>query len=99
MVKEAIIMPNTAEYPFSSAVRAGDYIFLSGNGGVVDKDGRKVKGIGASGGNKCRCFEFILAEAKKQGADAVISRARSQSNWCLQLAAAGRKLGMKASFV
>ncbi len=53
----------------------------------------------ALGGNKCRCFEFILAEAKKQGADAVISTASSQSNWCLQLAAAGRKLGMKASFV
>ncbi len=53
----------------------------------------------ALGGNKCRCFEFILAEAKKQGADAVISTASSQSNWCLQLAAAGRKLGMKVSFV
>ncbi len=45
MVKEFIIMPNTAEYPLSSAVRAGDYIFVSGNGGFVDKDGRKVKGI------------------------------------------------------
>ena len=45
MVKEFIIMPNTAEYPFSSAVRAGDYIFLSGRSGFVDKDGRKVKGI------------------------------------------------------
>ncbi|GAJ14137.1 unnamed protein product, partial [marine sediment metagenome] len=50
----------------------------------------------ALGGNKCRCFEFILAEAKKQGADAVIGTAGSQSNWCLQLAAAGQKLGMKA---
>jgi hypothetical protein len=39
MVKEAIIMPNTAEYTFSSAVRAENYIFLSGNGGVVDKTG------------------------------------------------------------
>jgi len=45
MAKKTIIMPNTAEYPFSSAVRAGGYIFLSGNGGFVDKDGRKVKGI------------------------------------------------------
>jgi len=45
MVKEVIIMPNTDEQPFSSAVRAGDYIFLSGSGGFVDKDGRKIKGI------------------------------------------------------
>jgi len=45
MAKKTIVMPNTAEYPFSSAVRAGGYIFLSGNGGFVDKDGRKVKGI------------------------------------------------------
>ena len=53
----------------------------------------------AMGGNKCRKLEFILAEAKKRGADAVISTASSQSNFCLQLAAAGRKLGMKPSFV
>lgn len=53
----------------------------------------------ALGGNKCRKLEFILAEAKRQGADAVISTASSQSNFCLQLAAAGRKLGMKPSFV
>lgn len=53
----------------------------------------------ALGGNKCRKLEFILAEAKKQGANAVISTASSQSNYCLQIAAAGRKLGMKPSFV
>jgi D-cysteine desulfhydrase family pyridoxal phosphate-dependent enzyme len=53
----------------------------------------------ALGGNKCRKLEFILAEAQKQGATAVISTASSQSNFCLQLAAAGRKLGMKGSFV
>ena len=53
----------------------------------------------ALGGNKCRKIEFILAEAKKQGADAVIGTAGSQSNYCLTLAAAARKLGMKPSFV
>ena len=53
----------------------------------------------ALGGNKCRKLEFIMAEARKQGATAVISTASSQSNFCLQLAAAGRKLGMKPSFV
>ena len=53
----------------------------------------------ASGGNKCRMLEFILAEAKKQGADAVVSTAGCQSNYCLQIAASARKLGMKPSFV
>ena len=53
----------------------------------------------ALGGNKCRMIEFILAEAKKQGANAVISTAGSQSNYCLQIATAARKLGMKPSFV
>ncbi len=56
MGKQVIIMPNTAERPFSSAVRAGDYIFLSGSGGFVDKDGRKVKGIKAQ---TSQCFENI----------------------------------------
>ncbi|HEX76835.1 MAG TPA: D-cysteine desulfhydrase family protein [Dehalococcoidia bacterium] len=53
----------------------------------------------ALGGNKCRKLEFILAEAKKRGANAAISTASSQSNFCLQLAAAARRLGMKPSFV
>jgi D-cysteine desulfhydrase family pyridoxal phosphate-dependent enzyme len=53
----------------------------------------------ASGGNKCRMLEFIMAEAKKQGADAVVSTAGCQSNYCLQIAASARKLGMKPSFI
>jgi len=53
----------------------------------------------ALGGNKCRMLEFILAEAKKQEATAIISTAGSQSNYCLQIAAAARRLGMKPSFV
>jgi len=53
----------------------------------------------ALGGNKCRRLEFILAEAKRQGADAVISTAGSQSNYCVQVAAAARRLKMKPSFV
>lgn len=56
MAKEIIIMPNTAERPFSSAVRTGDYIFLSGAGGFVDKDGRELKGIEAQ---TKQCLENI----------------------------------------
>lgn len=52
----------------------------------------------AMGGNKCRKLEFIMAEALKQGANWLISTASSQSNFCLQLAAAGRRFGMKSSF-
>jgi len=53
----------------------------------------------ALGGNKCRMLEFIFAEAQKQGANAVVSTAGSQSNYCLQIATAARRLGMKPSFV
>ena len=45
----------------------------------------------ALGGNKCRKLEFILAQAKQQGANAVISTAGAQSNFCLALAAAASK--------
>ena len=53
----------------------------------------------AMGGNKCRKLEFIMGFAKEQGCDALVSTAGSQSNFCLQIAAAACKLGMKASFV
>ena len=53
----------------------------------------------ALGGNKCRKLEFILAQAKKREANAVVSTAGAQSNFCLALAAAASKLGMKSSFV
>ena len=53
----------------------------------------------AMGGNKCRKLEFIMGFAKEQRYDAVVSTASSQSNFCLQIAAAACKLGMKASFV
>ena len=56
MVKEFIVMPDTAAYPFSSAVRAGDYIFLSGSAGVVDRDGKKLNEIKAQ---TKQCFENI----------------------------------------
>jgi 2-iminobutanoate/2-iminopropanoate deaminase len=56
MVKEVIIMPDTAEYPFSSAVKAGNFVFVSGNGGHVGKDGEKVLGIKAQ---TRQCLENI----------------------------------------
>ena len=57
-----------------------------------------LTGLGL-GGNKSRKLEFVMADVKEKGYDAVVSTAGSQSNWCLQVAAAARKLGMEAAFV
>ena len=48
----------------------------------------------ALGGNKCRKLEYVLADAKERGINAVITSGSSQSNFALQMAAAVRKLEM-----
>jgi len=45
--KEVISMSKTEDHPYSSAIRAGEYIFLSGQIGYVDDGGNEVKGIEA----------------------------------------------------
>jgi 2-iminobutanoate/2-iminopropanoate deaminase len=45
MTKEFINLPSTKTRPYSSAVRAGDYIFVSGHLGSVDSEGKEVRGI------------------------------------------------------
>ncbi len=45
--REVIIMSYTANLPFSSAVRAGDFTFVSGQGGHVDTQENPVEGIEA----------------------------------------------------
>lgn len=48
MVKQVITIPHALKYPFSPAIRAGDYIFVSGQGGFEDPDsGKAVEGIEA----------------------------------------------------
>jgi len=54
--REVIIMPNTADRPYSPAVRAGDFIFTSGAGGRVDARGNPVEGIEAQ---TRQCLENI----------------------------------------
>ncbi len=49
----------------------------------------------AFGGNKSRKLEFIIQDALDKGADAIITWAAVQSNWCLQTAAVARKFGIK----
>lgn len=48
----------------------------------------------AFGGNKSRKLEFIMQDVLEKGADTVVTWAALQSNWCLQTAAAARKLGV-----
>ncbi len=48
----------------------------------------------ASGGNKTRKLEFLIAEALAQGADTVITQGATQSNHARQTAAAAAKFGL-----
>ena len=48
----------------------------------------------STGGNKTRKLEFLMAEAKNQGADLVMTQGATQSNHARQTAAFSAKLGM-----
>lgn len=50
----------------------------------------------ATGGNKARKLEYILADAQAKGADVVITWGSLQSNWCRQTAAGAAALGLRA---
>ncbi len=49
----------------------------------------------ASGGNKTRKLEFLLADAQQQGADVVITQGATQSNHVRQTIAGAAKIGLK----
>ena len=53
----------------------------------------------ALGGNKTRKLEFLLAEAKAQNADTLITAGAVQSNHCRQTAAAAARFGLKCILV
>ena len=57
-----------------------------------------LTGLGL-GGNKIRKLEFLLADAKAQGAEIVFTTGGAQSNHAMLTAAAAGKLGMKAVLV
>ena len=48
----------------------------------------------STGGNKTRKLEFLMAEAREQGADLVMTQGATQSNHARQTAAAAARLGM-----
>ncbi len=53
----------------------------------------------ATGGNKTRKLEYLVADALKQGADTLITLGALQSNHARQTAAAANKLGLKCVLV
>jgi D-cysteine desulfhydrase len=53
----------------------------------------------AFGGNKTRKLEFLVAEARDQGARALVSGGALQSNHCRQTAAAAARFGFKCILV
>ncbi len=53
----------------------------------------------ATGGNKTRKLEFLMAEALAQGADMVITAGAAQSNHCRQTAAAAAQVGLGCTLV
>ncbi|MFQ6000172.1 MAG: D-cysteine desulfhydrase family protein [Anaerolineae bacterium] len=50
----------------------------------------------ATGGNKTRKLEYLMADALAQGADTIVTLGAAQSNHARQTAAAAAKLGLKA---
>ncbi len=57
-----------------------------------------LTGLGL-GGNKVRKLEYLLAEAKRQGAQVVFTTGGAQSNHAMLTAAAAGKLGMRAILI
>ena len=57
-----------------------------------------LSGIGL-GGNKIRKLEYLLADAKRQGAELVFTTGGAQSNHAMLTAAAANKVGLKAILI
>ena len=81
MAKEYIKLPNTPSgfkqevktgLPlYSSAVRAGDYIYVTGQVGAIDDQGREVKGIEAQTRRTLESIKRILEAAGASLSDVV----------------------------
>ena len=53
----------------------------------------------ATGGNKTRKLEFLVADALKQGSDTLVTAGGPQSNHCRQTAAAAARMGLRCALV
>ena len=66
MTKQVINVPNAPKLPFSSAIRVGDYIFVSGQGEFEDpKTGEPIQGIEAQ---TRKCLENMKQVLETAGA-------------------------------
>jgi 2-iminobutanoate/2-iminopropanoate deaminase len=45
MAKEVVNIPNRPKTPYSPGIKAGNYIFVSGQLGFMDDQGKELKGI------------------------------------------------------
>ena len=91
-------MKSLSEFPriplglFPTPIHRLDHISsLLGTNVYIKRD--DLSGLGL-GGNKVRKLEFLLAEAKAQGAELVFTTGGAQSNHAMLTAAAAGKLGM-----
>ena len=71
MRKEFIIHPTRADLPYSQAIRAGDFIFVSGQGGDVNAQGNPVKGIEAQTRQCLENMKQVLQAAGSSLSDVV----------------------------
>ena len=69
--RECVVLPGKAEMPFSSAVRAGDYIFVSGTTGHLDAQGNSVAGTEAQAKQCLENMEQTLQAAGASLSDVV----------------------------
>jgi len=65
MAKKVITVSGAPKLPFSPAIKAGDYIFVSGQVGFADAEGREIKGIETQ---TKRCLENIKEVLTAAGA-------------------------------
>jgi len=71
MAKEVVIVPNRPKTPYSPGIKAGDYIFVSGQVGLVDDKGRELKGIEAQARQCLENVKQVLEAAGSSLSDVV----------------------------
>jgi len=72
MAKQVINVPNAPKLPFSPAIKAGDYIFVSGQGGFEDpKTGKAIEGIEAQTRQCLENMKQVLETADSSLGDVV----------------------------
>ena len=71
MAKEVVTVPNRPKTPYSPGIKAGDYIFVSGQVGLVDDKGRELKGIEAQARQCLENVKQVLEAAGSSLSDVV----------------------------